>query len=350
MRLAVVLFNLGAPDRPETVRPFLINLFSDPAILGVPNPLRWILARAIANRRARIAGAIYSALGGGSPLLANTEAQAIALGMALADAGEVRVFVCMRHWHPMSHAVAGEVGAFAPDRIVLLPLYPQFSSTTTGSSFRAWRRSAAARGIGQPSSLVCCYPTQPGFIEALAGRIESACAEAAFRHPDLPIRVLYSAHGLPKRIVTRGDPYQEQVEATATALSRRLRLDPEQAVVCYQSRVGPLEWIGPSTESEIERAGKDGVAVVLAPIAFVSEHSETLYELDIQYAALAREAGVTLYLRVATVGTDAAFISGLAALVRAAAGEERGVRSERGGRLCTAERRCCLNDVARSAA
>lgn len=350
MRLAVVLFNLGAPDGPAAVRPFLVNLFSDAAIINVANPVRWILARMIARRRARVAGAIYEALGGGSPLLPNTEAQAKALGDALAGSGETRLFVCMRHWHPMSEAVARQVHAFAPDRIVLLPLYPQFSTTTSGSSLRAWQLAAAACGLDRPTSFVCCYPTEPGLIAALATRIRASCAEAAARRPDLAVRVLYSAHGLPKRIVARGDPYQAQVEATAAAVSAGLGLVPEQAVVCYQSRVGPLEWIGPSTESEIERAGRDGVAVALAPIAFVSEHSETLYELDIQYGALALEAGVPLYLRVGTVGTDADFIAGLARLVRAAAAEERAVRSGDGGRICAAGQRCCVNKPAAAAA
>ncbi|MBZ0325473.1 MAG: ferrochelatase, partial [Alphaproteobacteria bacterium] len=163
-RLAVVLFNLGGPDSPDAVRPFLKNLFSDPAIIGAPAPIRWFLARLISARRAPVAREIYAELGGGSPLLANTRAQAAALAGALSDAGDVQVFVCMRYWHPMSAETARAVAAFAPDEIVLLPLYPQYSTTTTESSLADWHKAAAAAGIGAPTRAVCCYPTLPGLV------------------------------------------------------------------------------------------------------------------------------------------------------------------------------------------
>jgi ferrochelatase len=342
-RTAVILFNLGGPDNSAAVRPFLFNLFNDPAIIGVPQPLRWLIARLVSARRAPVAQQIYAHLGGGSPLLANTQAQADTLTTALADLAPVRVFACMRYWHPMSGEVAAAVKAFAPDRIVLLPLYPQFSSTTTASSCGAWQRAARQVGLSAPTVLVCCYPSLPGLVDALAVLTGQRLAEARHAHPDAPLRVLFSAHGLPKKIVARGDPYPQQVEETAAAVAQRLGLPQGQWQVCYQSRVGPLEWIGPATEAEIRRAGADGAAVVLVPIAFVSEHSETLVELDIEYRKLADESGVPGYFRVPAVGTAPAFIDGLADLVREALGARTPVHSQSGGRRCAADARCCLN-------
>ena len=331
-RTAVVLFNLGGPDGPGAVRPFLLNLFSDPAIIGLPRILRWPLAYYIAGRRAGPAAKIYESLGGGSPLLANTEAQARALGEALGDDGAFRVFIAMRYWHPLSGRTAREVAAWRPDRVVLLPLYPQFSTTTTGSSLVAWWRAAAVAGIAAPTASICCYPAAAGLIDAQARLVRRALEAAG------PARVLFSAHGLPKRIVARGDPYRWQVERTAAAVAEAAGLD--DWVVCYQSRVGPLEWIGPTTEDEIRRAGGERAAVVVVPIAFVSEHSETLYELDVLYRGVAERAGVPGYHRVAALGVDEAFIAALAALVRGADAVE-GTVSEAGGRLCAGEHGGC---------
>ena len=212
-RTAVVLLNLGAPDGALAVRPFLFNLFNDRAIVGLPAVLRWPLAHFIAGRRAKIAAGIYASLGGGSPLLANTEAQAQVLGDALAGTGEFGVFIAMRYWHPLSARVAVEVAAWRPDRVVLLPLYPQFSTTTTGSSLAAWRRAAATAGIDAPTVSVCCYPEVSEFIAAHARLVRYELEAAG------PARVLFSAHGLPERIIARGDPYRWQVERTAAAIA-----------------------------------------------------------------------------------------------------------------------------------
>jgi ferrochelatase len=337
-RIAVVLFNLGGPDGPDAVRPFLRNLFSDPAILRVPSLLRRPLAAGIAGRRAVAAREIYAKLGGGSPLLANTIAQARALEEALADLGALRAFPCMRYWHPRADAVAGEVKSFAPERLVLLPLYPQFSTTTTASSAADWQASAKRAGLAVPTSAVCCYPTEPGFIAALAEGIRSALgALDATMRP----RLLLTAHGLPERIVAAGDPYQRQVEETAAAVVRGLAMPGLDARVCYQSRVGPLRWIGPATDEEIRCAGAERRALVVAPIAFVSEHSETLVELDMEYAHLARESGVPAYRRAPTVSTAPPFIEGLAGLVRAALLRGPGMASALGGRHCPAGYRGC---------
>jgi ferrochelatase len=334
-RVAVVLFNLGGPDRPEAVKPFLRNLFSDPAILRVPALLRRPLAAGIAGRRAVAAREIYAKLGGGSPLLPNTVAQAEALQSALADLGAVRTFPCMRYWHPRADEVAAQVRAYAPERLVLLPLYPQFSTTTTASSLADWHGAARRSGMTAPASAVCCYPTEPGFIAALAEGTRSALQASP------GARLLLTAHGLPERVVAAGDPYQRQVEDTAAAVVQALDMPELDWTVCYQSRVGPLRWIGPATDAEVRRAGRDKRAVVMAPIAFVSEHSETLVELDMEYGHLAKESGVPSYRRVPTVSTNPAFIAGLARLVRDALARGPGIASANGGRHCPAGYRGC---------
>lgn len=331
-RVAVVLFNLGGPDSLAAVQPFLRNLFGDPAIITAPQPLRWCLARWIAARRAETARDIYRKIGGGSPLRRLTEEQAVALQARLGDLGTVSVFVAMRYWHPFVEDVARDVAAWNPDRIVLLPLYPQFSTTTTGSALAAWRRAAKRVGIDVPTAAVGCYPEDPSFVSAHVAMIDAAVATL---RRGIPWRLLLSAHGLPKRIVERGDPYRWQVERTAAAIAGGLAHDDVDWRVCYQSRVGPLEWIGPSTDAEIERAGRDGRAVVIAPIAFVSEHSETLVELDIEYRALAERAGVVHYVRVPAVGTHGRFVDALERQVRLAL-ETADVVNGTGARTCPA--------------
>ena len=337
-RIAVVVFNLGGPDRPEAVEPFLINLFTDPAILRVPWPIRPLLGRLIARRRTRIAQMNYDRIGGGSPILPNTEAQARALETALADAGDVRAFVAMRYWHPRAKEVAVAVRDYAPDRIVLLPLYPQFSTTTTESSLADWTAAARAAKLAVPTTTVCCWPAESGFVAALADAVRHGMNAAEAKGSP---RVLFSAHGLPEEIVRRGDPYQWQVERTAEAIAAAVGLARDRWVVCYQSRVGPLKWIGPSTEEEIERAGDDKVPAVVVPIAFVSEHSETLVELDIEYRTLAEEAGVPAYVRVPAVGVDATFVGGLATIVRSALASGTSWMPPDGHRLCPASVGAC---------
>jgi len=349
MTTAVILYNLGGPDGPDDVRPFLFNLFNDPMIIGAPAPIRWLLAQMISRRRAPVAQEIYAHIGGGSPLLANTRAQADALETALNSGdGDYKCFVAMRYWHPMCDAVMDEVMASAPERIVLLPLYPQFSTTTVGSMMRVWERAARKRRLTIPVTALCCYPTDSGFVGSVA---ESLAAAVAGVSGDAgSFRVLFSAHGLPKQIVEGGDPYQSQVEQTAAAVMKTLGQELDW-LCCYQSRVGPLEWIGPSTDDEITRAGADGKSVIVVPIAFVSEHSETLVELDIEYRDLAEKAGVRDYIRVPTVGTAPKFIAGLADLVRGniAAGCDicSGAENANGGRVCAAEwSKCPVSEAA----
>jgi ferrochelatase len=296
-------------------------------------PLAWLIAR----RRAPVARRIYEHIGGKSPIFEETRRQADALAAVLSkDGTQAKAFVAMRCWHPFSDGAARAVAAFQPDKIVLLPLYPQYSTTTTASSLKDWARAAKKAGLRAPTASVCCYPWENGFVAAAAARVREAMAGA---RQDVSYRLLLSAHGLPKRTIAKGDPYQWQVEQSAAAIIKALDMPSLEAVVCYQSRVGPLEWIGPATDAEITRAGADGKGVIVAPIAFVSEHSETLVELDIEYRKLALEAGVRDYRRAATVGTQADFINGLAGLVRRALGGKTVTCEE--GRLCPANHKRC---------
>ena len=310
-KVAVVLFNLGGPDGPDSVEPFLFNLFNDPAIIGLPGIVRTPLARLISSRRETSARANYALMGGGSPLLPETRKQAGALEAALAPRlpdDEVRAFIAMRYWSPLTEETAVEVAAFGPDEIVLLPLYPQFSTTTTESSLKRWH--AVYAGSGE-SRTVCCWPEAHGWIEAQAQGVAVKLDEAG----DRPVRVLFSAHGIPESLVSRkGDPYQEQVESTVAAVVSKLEAMGRTVdhVLCYQSRVGPMKWLGPSTPEALRQAAADGVGAVVVPIAFVSEHVETLVELDIEYGELAHELGVAPYLRVPAVGTSAPFVAALA--------------------------------------
>lgn len=337
MKLALVLFNLGGPDSPSAVESFLANLFSDPAILPLPKPLRIPLARFIARRRAPVAQEIYSRIGGRSPILEETQTQAHALQAELDRRGlNARAFIAMRAWKPFAAEIAAEIRAWCPDRIILLPLYPQFSLTTSASSLEDWNAAATTAGLDAPQSRVCCYPDAEGFIAAQAALIREAIGRKE-RHVDY--RLLLSAHGLPRRLISRGDPYQWQVEKTALAIVDALGVPALDWQLCYQSRVGPLEWIGPATDAEIRRAGIDGKGVIVAPIAFVSEHSETLVELDMEYAKLAGESGVPHYLRVPTVGTHPLFIAGLAELVVQALVHD--VVTNSAGRICPARFRGC---------
>jgi protoporphyrin/coproporphyrin ferrochelatase len=345
-RIAVILFNLGGPDRPDAVRPFLFNLFNDANIIGAPAPIRFLLAHFIASRRAPKARDIYGKIGGGSPILANTQAQARALESALGDLGPTKVFVAMRYWHPMIPDAVAAVKEWRADEIVLLPLYPQFSTTTTGSSYRQWMIEAARQSLTQRQSLVCCYPVEPGFVAEMAGLTKTAIARAAREAEAASIVqkpfVIFSAHGLPKKIVDKGDPYVAQVEASVAAIVAALGMPDDRWRLAFQSRVGPLEWVGPSTESVILEQARSKRPIIIVPVAFVSEHSETLVELDIEYRHLAMEAGVPVFVRAPTVGAGPAFIAGLAQLARRALAEKTPMLAGCGRKACRGHAQCAM--------
>jgi ferrochelatase len=329
-RLAVVLFNLGGPDGPKAVRPFLFNLFNDPAIIPVPGPARLAIATLISTLRAKSARANYARMGGASPLLPETVAQATALTATLSASlpeTEVKVFIAMRYWKPTTEDAARAVAEFAPDQVVLLPLYPQYSTTTTASSALAWKKTY--RGSGEVR-LVCCYPDETGLVEAHAKLIQAAWDGAG--RPE-GVKLLFSAHGLPQQAVDGGDPYEWQVQRTCEAVAARLGGSWDWSL-CYQSKVGPMKWLGPSTPEAIEAAAHEGRGVIVVPIAFVSEHIETLVELDHDFAVVAEEAGCPVYLRVPALGVATGFIDGLDTLVHGALCQSGAVESGCGRRIC----------------
>lgn len=307
MRNAVILFNLGGPQSLKDVRPFLYNLFNDPAIFSLPQPFRSFLAWLVARHRTPKASEIYRYLGGGSPILANTLDQADHLQKALGSS--YRVFTVMRYWQPRAQDVIEAVKEFAPDRCYLLPLYPQFSTSTTASSVHEFKSYAQYKLPKVPLHTFCCYPTQPNWIAAYVDLIRKT-VESEGR----PFRLLFSAHGLPERTIKNGDPYQYQINLTVNEIMKSF---PGQDFrICYQSRVGPMKWIGPTTESQIIQAGQDNVGVVLIPVSFVSEHSETLYELDHLFGELAIRENLPFYYRVPTVSTHPLFIQALVDLIQ----------------------------------
>lgn len=294
-RSAVVLLNLGGPDSLTAVRPFLQNLFADPDIFKLPLPrlTQKPFAALISRRRAPEAAKGYAAIGGKSPLLANTQLQADALRQALADGPPADVYICMRYWHPMAAEVVAALRRTGYRRVLLLPLYPQYSVTTTGSSANAFQRECARQHYQPEVQLVRQWYDESAYQEAI---VETLLAELArFPEPSAErVELLLSAHGLPRKIVDAGDPYECQVRATAASVGARLGWP--HVTLCYQSRVGPLEWLRPYTDDVIRAKARAGARQVLVyPIAFVSDHVETLYELGIVYAELARACGIAHY-------------------------------------------------------
>ena len=321
-RVAVVLFNLGGPDSKNAIQPFLMNFFMDKNIIRLPVPFRCFLAALIARKRSkREAGESYGELGDKSPLLENTQSQAKALEKALKkdsrgtkSGDKFKTFVAMRYWHPMSAQVVREVRDWGATRVVIVPMYPQFSTTTTWSSLEQWNKAMFQAGMDLPTSMVCCYHKNKGFVKASAENIRTEYERAEKEGYESP-RVLFSAHGLPESVIKDGDPYQWQCEQTTEAIVKELGIKNLDYQNCYQSRVGPKKWIGPATDEALQKAADDGKAVVIYPHAFTQEHVETLVELDIEYREKAEEMGLHGYYRAQTVGTHTAFIEGLADLV-----------------------------------
>ena len=312
MKKAIILFNLGGPDKLENVEPFLFNLFNDPAILSLPLFFRYPLAKLISNRRAPTAKKIYMKLGGSSPILKLTKDQADTLEKNLSKnqlGDEYKCFIVMRCWNPRAKDVIKKVKEYDPKEVILIPLYPQYSATTSGSSMKEWKDVCKKNNYNVKTSTICCYPTDLNFINAHTKKINNEINDLK------NFKLIFSAHGLPEKNIKKGDPYQWQVEQSVNKIVKTLNYDNLDWILSYQSRVGPLKWIKPATDNVIVENSKIGKHIVLVPIAFVSEHSETLVELDIEYKKLAIDNGCKQYTRIPTLGTNEDFIKSMSELI-----------------------------------
>jgi len=316
-KVGVVLFQLGGPDSPGAVEPFLYNLFCDPDIINFP--LAWMarrpLARYISHRRAAVVREHYDAIGGQSPIRRLTERQARKLEEALAGDYEARCFVAMRYWHPLTAEAAAAVNATPLDALVLLPLYPQYSFATTLSSLKEWNRLYRPAAGAPAATVIEEFHLQPLYIDALVEKIQTGLTH--FDHP-AGVHLVFSAHGLPLSLIERGDPYQRHVEETVRAVRARGGWSNAHTL-CYQSRVGRQKWLEPSLTHTLERLAAAGERELLVvPISFVTEHIETLHEINIEAREEAIKAGVRQFEMMPAVGDSPLFVEGLAELVRSA--------------------------------
>jgi ferrochelatase len=316
-KIAVIIYNLGGPDSLDAVEPFLFNLFNDKHIITLPQPFRYLLAKTISFFRSSKSKGIYEKMGGRSTILPETNEQAKELSnylnahCSMKGGVQYNVIPLMRYWHPMTEEVIREVAKGKYDNVVLIPMYPHFSTTTTLSSLREWFKKAKDM---PPTTMVCCYYKTPGFIDAYVDLIRETLSKIK---TSKTIRILFSAHSIPQHISNMGDPYKMQIEESVREISEKLLLDRIENIkhtICYQSKVGRMKWLEPDIQSEILAAGKRDEVVVVVPISFTSEHSETLVELDIDYADLARDHNISFH-RVPTLRTHHLFIKTLAALV-----------------------------------
>lgn len=309
-KIGIVLLNLGGPQHLQDVRPFLYNLFSDRQIIRLgPALLQKPLAYLIARRRAPKSMANYRRIGGGSPILARTVEQAQALAQVLTDSGVEMVCPCMRYWHPRADRVLHEMKAAQIDRIIALPLYPHYSRATTGSSLSDLEETRLHLNYDIPIRTIHSWATQPHYIGCLASRIE-----AGLRHfAGQPVHILYSAHSLPVSFIEDGDPYVQDLEHTIAAVEKKTG---QKGTLCYQSRSGPVAWLGPSTPEIIrDIAAQGGKNILVVPLSFVSDHVETLYEIDIEYRELAENLGLN-FQATRALNADPMFIAALEGLVR----------------------------------
>ncbi|MGL5803847.1 MAG: ferrochelatase [Xenococcaceae cyanobacterium] len=317
-RVGVLLLNLGGPDDIEDVRPFLFNLFADPEIIRLPFPwLQKPLAWMISTLRAKKSQANYSQIGGGSPLRKITEAQGKALQEKLAAIGQdASVYIGMRYWHPFTEEAIAKIKEDKIEKLVILPLYPQFSISTSGSSFRVleemWKTDPDLQKVDY--TLIPSWYDNQGYLRAMADSIAEKLNE--FEHPDR-VEIFFSAHGVPKSYVEEaGDPYQHEIEECTRLIMQTLNRANEHTLA-YQSRVGPVEWLKPYTEDALEELGEKGIKdLLVVPISFISEHIETLQEIDIEYKEVAEEAGIEHFQRVPALDTHPIFIDALANLVK----------------------------------
>jgi len=316
-RLGVVLFQLGGPETLEAIEPFLFNLFCDPDIIDFPFARigRKPLAKLISSTRARKVQRHYSSIGGGSPIRRFTEQQARALQMELRKSGmDAHCFVAMRYWHPFTAEAIKQLRAAQCDEVVLLPLYPQYSSTTTGSSLNEWRRLFHH---DLPVHCVDPFYRNERYLDALAFRVDEALAR--FPNPGRP-EIVFSAHSVPLSVIERGDPYQQQIEETVELLMQRGNWVNRNRL-CYQSKVGASKWLQPSLHNTLRTLGKENVKeVCVVPISFVSDHVETLGEIEHEARAEAAALGIKRFEMTAGLNDSPLFIAALADLVMSAAG------------------------------
>ncbi|MCS6883921.1 MAG: ferrochelatase [Acidobacteriota bacterium] len=316
--IGVVLFNLGGPERLDDVRPFLYNFFCQPEILRVRSErLRKLLAWLISTMRYKKSMGYYALIGGGSPLRRITEAQAHALEVELERRKiRARIYVAMRCWRPFTEEVIEEIERDQIKHLICLPLYPQFSFSTTYSSIKHMVKLMEERGGMRQvrRHYITSWHSHPGYIDALVKSIETALADLPDRGPKAT-HIIFSAHSIPESYVSDGDPYYEHTKATVAETVKRLR-PGSLTHLSFQSKVGPVKWLGPMTEQVIWQLGRRGVKqLVLVPVSFVSDHIETLYELDILYRQVAKDAGIEHFRRAAAFNCDPVFISALADLV-----------------------------------
>ncbi|WP_310601036.1 ferrochelatase [Desulfobulbus sp.] len=311
-KIGILLLNLGGPERLEDVRPFLFNLFSDRQIIRLgPAFLQKPIARIIAHRRAPASMANYARIGGGSPIRRKTEEQAQALEQALRPDGDFVVHPCMRYWHPRAEEALRDLARQGVSSIIALPLYPHYSIATTGSSLGDLHRTAARLGIGIPIREITAWPDEPAYVDCLADRILAGVRSFEGQ----PVQVVYSAHSLPVQFIQEGDPYVEHLQRTIAAIEERTAIAGR---LCYQSRSGPVEWLGPALPETITALAGEGCSrLLVVPISFVSDHVETLYEIDIQYREMAEGLGMR-FVSTPGLNADPRFIAGLRDLVLAA--------------------------------
>jgi ferrochelatase len=316
MKVGVLLFNLGGPETLQDVKPFLYRLFSDPEIIRIKwGPARKTLAYTIATLRRKTSEGYYRQIGGGSPLRRLTEEQARALAGELRSRGkDVETFVGMCTWRPFLSEAIERIEASTIESLVILPLFPQYSVTTTGSGFAALRRLIETRPSFKRLTVqwVCSWADQPSYIASFEQLIRRELGR--FNKSD-SVHILFSAHSIPERYVQEGDPYLEQTKKTVDLIMARLG-NKNSHQLSFQSKIGPVKWLEPLTNDVIIELGKQGIQdVLVVPISFVSEHVETLYELDILYKKVAQQAGIANFRRVPTLNSDPAFIRALAEIV-----------------------------------
>jgi ferrochelatase len=324
-KIGIVMFQLGGPDSLDAVEPFLLNLFLDPDIIpmGPLGFLRRPLAKLISSRRSVPVRGKYAEIGGRSPIGTLTDRQRGALVETLSSEIDPVAVIAMRYWHPLTAEAVESLRKAAPlDEIVLLPLYPQFSYATTLSSLKEWRRVYGQPKGGPPERTVSQFYDHPLYIQALAQRIGSVLRQFA---DSSRIHLIFSAHGLPMSLVEKGDPYPNQIEATVRLVCEEGRRQypgwPLTHLLCYQSRVGPSKWLQPALTATIERLGTEGVKEMLVvPISFVTEHIETLHEINIEAREDAKKFGIEVFRMMPAVGDSPLFIAALKDIVLRAVG------------------------------